>query len=198
MHARLAVWRHVGRENHPQDTRGRQRRGRVDNDVRVLRRRSAQVIPPEAGQETPRLVAGRDESGRLVRPPRRDEIGHRHASSRRRRRIPRRVSRHSRQRMRPVRRPGRVPQMIEEGDEVSSAPRFTPSSLNCTPATPTLSDAVADDGDGRCPIQSRRPQVQTSRSSVQPHPVCPILTRGTRRSSAPAPRDRTGRSTPRR
>jgi len=29
------------------------------------------------------------------------------------------------------------------GDEVSSAPRLTPSSLNCTPATPTLSEAVA-------------------------------------------------------
>ena len=27
---------------------------------------------------------------------------------------------------------------------MSSAPRFAPSSLNCTPATPTLSDAVAE------------------------------------------------------
>src|SRR6478736_6532892 len=29
------------------------------------------------------------------------------------------------------------------GPVVSSAPRFAPSSLNCTPATPTLSDALA-------------------------------------------------------
>ena len=29
------------------------------------------------------------------------------------------------------------------GETVSSAPRFTPSSLNCTPTTPTLSLAVA-------------------------------------------------------
>jgi len=33
---------------------------------------------------------------------------------------------------------------IEYGDAVSSAPRFAPSSLNWTPVTPTLSDAVAD------------------------------------------------------
>src|SRR5438034_7876440 len=30
------------------------------------------------------------------------------------------------------------------GLAVSSAPRFAPSTLNCTPATPTLSDAVAE------------------------------------------------------
>src|SRR2546429_7919616 len=30
------------------------------------------------------------------------------------------------------------------GAPVSSAPRFAPSSLNCTPATPTLSDAFAE------------------------------------------------------
>ena len=34
-------------------------------------------------------------------------------------------------------------QATEYGDVVSSAPRFTPSSLNCTPTTPTLSLAVA-------------------------------------------------------
>ena len=32
---------------------------------------------------------------------------------------------------------------VEYGDEVSSAPRLAPSTLNCTPATPTLSEAVA-------------------------------------------------------
>src|SRR3954470_4860865 len=32
---------------------------------------------------------------------------------------------------------------IEYGAVVSSAPRFAPSTLNCTPATPTLSAAVA-------------------------------------------------------
>src|SRR5262249_8090146 len=35
-------------------------------------------------------------------------------------------------------------QTMEYGEAVSSAPRFTPSSLNCTPATPPLSEAVAD------------------------------------------------------
>src|SRR5439155_9674857 len=30
------------------------------------------------------------------------------------------------------------------GLAVSSAPRFAPSTLNCTPTTPTLSDAVAE------------------------------------------------------
>jgi hypothetical protein len=35
-------------------------------------------------------------------------------------------------------------QVTEYGLAVSSAPRLAPSSLNCTPATPTLSDAVAD------------------------------------------------------
>ena len=34
-------------------------------------------------------------------------------------------------------------QEIEYGAVVTSAPRFTPSSLNCTPTTPTLSVAVA-------------------------------------------------------
>jgi hypothetical protein len=34
-------------------------------------------------------------------------------------------------------------QEIEYGAVVSSAPRFAPSSLNWTPATPTLSEAVA-------------------------------------------------------
>ena len=34
-------------------------------------------------------------------------------------------------------------QAIEYGDEVSSAPRLTPSSLNWTPATVPLSPAVA-------------------------------------------------------
>src|SRR5947199_384278 len=34
-------------------------------------------------------------------------------------------------------------QVLEYGEVVSSAPRFAPSSLNCTPATPTLSLAVA-------------------------------------------------------
>src|SRR5207237_971280 len=37
-----------------------------------------------------------------------------------------------------------VSQVTSYGADVSSAPRFDPSSLNCTPATPTLSDAVAD------------------------------------------------------
>src|SRR5262245_39543431 len=32
----------------------------------------------------------------------------------------------------------------EYGEEVSSPPILLPSTLNCTPATPTLSDAVAD------------------------------------------------------
>src|SRR5437667_990090 len=35
-------------------------------------------------------------------------------------------------------------QEIEYGAVVTSAPRFTPSSLNCTPTTPTLSVASAD------------------------------------------------------
>ena len=35
-------------------------------------------------------------------------------------------------------------QVTAYGDAVSSAPRFAPSSLNWTPTTPTLSDAVAD------------------------------------------------------
>ena len=34
-------------------------------------------------------------------------------------------------------------QLVEYGAAVSSAPRFWPSSLNCTPATPTSSEAVA-------------------------------------------------------
>src|SRR2546421_33925 len=34
-------------------------------------------------------------------------------------------------------------QEIEYGAAVSSAPKLTPSILNCTPATPTLSEAVA-------------------------------------------------------
>ena len=34
-------------------------------------------------------------------------------------------------------------QETEYGEDVSSAPRFDPSTRNCTPATPTLSDAVA-------------------------------------------------------
>ena len=33
---------------------------------------------------------------------------------------------------------------MEYGDAVSSAPRAAPSSRNCTPATPTLSLAVAE------------------------------------------------------
>src|SRR5439155_16121785 len=37
-----------------------------------------------------------------------------------------------------------VSQETEYGVAVSSAPRFTPSSLNCTPTTPTLSVAVAE------------------------------------------------------
>ena len=37
-----------------------------------------------------------------------------------------------------------VDQEIEYGELRSSAPRLTPSSLNCTPTTPTLSEAVAD------------------------------------------------------
>ena len=36
-----------------------------------------------------------------------------------------------------------VSQEDEYGEVVSSVPRFTPSNLNCTPATPTLSEAVA-------------------------------------------------------
>src|SRR5439155_16030656 len=36
-----------------------------------------------------------------------------------------------------------VSHAMEYGAVVSSAPRFAPSSLNCTPATPTLSDALA-------------------------------------------------------
>src|SRR5207249_366460 len=35
-------------------------------------------------------------------------------------------------------------QASEKGAEVSSAPRLTPSSLNCTPATARLSEAAAD------------------------------------------------------
>ncbi len=38
---------------------------------------------------------------------------------------------------------GIVFQVPEYGDTDSSVPRFTPSILNCTPTTPTLSDAVA-------------------------------------------------------
>src|SRR5437773_1855175 len=34
-------------------------------------------------------------------------------------------------------------QEIEYGDDVSSAPRLAPSTRNCTPATPTLSEAEA-------------------------------------------------------
>src|SRR3989338_7552750 len=37
-----------------------------------------------------------------------------------------------------------VSQETEYGEEVSSVPRFAPSSLNWTPATPTLSEAVAE------------------------------------------------------
>ena len=35
-------------------------------------------------------------------------------------------------------------QLTEYGLVVSSAPRFTPSSRNCTPTTPTLSEALAE------------------------------------------------------
>src|SRR5262245_59813501 len=34
-------------------------------------------------------------------------------------------------------------QLVENGAAVSSAPKFAPSRRNCTPATPTLSEAVA-------------------------------------------------------
>src|SRR5207249_2070802 len=37
-----------------------------------------------------------------------------------------------------------VVQEREYGTAVTSAPRFAPSSLNCTPTTPTLSEAVAE------------------------------------------------------
>src|SRR5690242_12665750 len=37
-----------------------------------------------------------------------------------------------------------VSQVVLKGEAVSSAPRFTPSSWNCTPATPTLSLALAE------------------------------------------------------
>ena len=37
-----------------------------------------------------------------------------------------------------------VSQVIVYGETMSSFARFTPSSLNCTPTTPTLSDAVAE------------------------------------------------------
>jgi hypothetical protein len=37
-----------------------------------------------------------------------------------------------------------VSQEMEYGDAVSSAPRLAPSRRNCTPATPTLSEALAD------------------------------------------------------
>src|SRR5688572_23235751 len=37
-----------------------------------------------------------------------------------------------------------VIQDVANGLDVSSAPTFTPSTLNCTPTTPTLSDAVAE------------------------------------------------------
>src|SRR5262249_19210657 len=37
-----------------------------------------------------------------------------------------------------------VVQLTEYGDDVSSAPRLAPSSLNCTPATATLSEALAE------------------------------------------------------
>src|SRR5437899_58308 len=36
-----------------------------------------------------------------------------------------------------------VSQDAEYGEVASSAPRFAPSSLNCTPATPMLSEALA-------------------------------------------------------
>ena len=36
-----------------------------------------------------------------------------------------------------------VSQLIEYGDVVSSVPRLLPSRRNCTPTTPTLSDAAA-------------------------------------------------------
>src|SRR6266702_3025054 len=39
-----------------------------------------------------------------------------------------------------------VSQAMLKGAEVSSAPRLVPSSLNWTPATPTLSEALADTG----------------------------------------------------
>src|SRR5437899_3356374 len=35
-------------------------------------------------------------------------------------------------------------QEVEKGDVVSSAPRLAPSSLNCTPTTPALSEALAE------------------------------------------------------
>src|SRR5437867_11846004 len=35
-------------------------------------------------------------------------------------------------------------QEIEKEEAVSSAPRLAPSSLNCTPTTPTLSEALAE------------------------------------------------------
>src|SRR5207247_10591971 len=37
-------------------------------------------------------------------------------------------------------------QETEYGDDVSSAPRLAPSTRNCTPATPTLSEAEAQIG----------------------------------------------------
>src|SRR5688572_20761618 len=37
-----------------------------------------------------------------------------------------------------------VSHVVENGAVVSSAPRSPPSRLNCTPATPTLSDALAE------------------------------------------------------
>jgi hypothetical protein len=35
-------------------------------------------------------------------------------------------------------------QVIEYGDDVTSEPTFAPSTLNCTPTTPTLSEAFAE------------------------------------------------------
>jgi hypothetical protein len=35
-------------------------------------------------------------------------------------------------------------QVSEYGDDVTSEPTFAPSTLNCTPTTPTLSEAVAE------------------------------------------------------
>ena len=37
-------------------------------------------------------------------------------------------------------------QVMEYGEDVSSEPIATPSTMNCTPATPALSDAVAETG----------------------------------------------------
>ena len=62
--------------------------------------------------------------------------------------------------------PGVAPvvfQLTVYGAEVSSAPRFAPSRRNCTPATPTLSDALAE------------PTKFVSPAMGMPSPISPVV-----------------------